>query len=440
QHSRYFLLKLSIITLSGFALFLNSHFASCCAKMCAAFGSHLRSAYFEPIVFLNLWHKQWSFFEANWSKPYSVVETLKSLRLSEEQKHILFGFILKFYGGYPIQHISTNSAVALRLLEKAFLSFPHDSPEKLYCLHSSHVRVPTILPENETIVYKYDEGDVKVLSADNDLDFYFSVRNIPNSELVFQTFEYFETGPRRGTFMPLIFLNLLWEQQGCTRRNLKGKVNSTLEVLKSLPLDEEQKHILFGFILKWKGGYPIQVFDAEEKIFYKLLEDEFLRYSEQTPEKWFCSKKYWVESQQKTFLPNQSVERESSLNLPDYVQIEVHQPEEDRLRIELCRYYFDKFHEEKNIDPGKVFKLLNENKLPYRIALLNITGYLDFLKKEFANGIDRKLHQLLGKILSSHERKVRGNILVLNPKSIEDRKAYTSHGHVSKAENDLMGL
>uniref|UniRef100_UPI00197AE932 hypothetical protein n=1 Tax=Dyadobacter bucti TaxID=2572203 RepID=UPI00197AE932 len=41
QHSRYFLLKLSIITLSGFALFLNSHFASCCAKMCAAFGSHL---------------------------------------------------------------------------------------------------------------------------------------------------------------------------------------------------------------------------------------------------------------------------------------------------------------------------------------------------------------------------------------------------------------
>ncbi|MCF0053451.1 hypothetical protein LXM25_25490 [Dyadobacter sp. LJ53] len=404
------------------------------------FTSGPRAGYLEPLNFLNLWHKQWAYFEANWDKPYSVVETLKSLRLSEEQKHILFGFLLRFYGGYPIQHISANSASALRFVERAFLSYPKNSPEKVYALHPSHELIPPYLSRNNNVTFKYSEEEIQSLSSKNSLDFYFNVNNIPNSELVFQTFDYFESGPRTGTFTPLGFLNLLWEQEGFARRNLSGKVNSTLDVLKSLPLDDEQKHILFGFMLKWKGGYPIQVFDADEKIFYQLLENEFLSYPKQTPEKKFCSKEFWISSQQNQTSPSNFTTKKLADQAESFSSDDKYQTEQEHLKQELYKHRFDDFHNEKNIDPRKVFDLLKVNKLPYRIALLHKTGYIEFVENEFGRGTKTNLYKIMAKILKSHDRKVKGNILVLNPKTDENKKQYTSHLHVRQVEEDLSGL
>ncbi|MCF2505333.1 hypothetical protein L0663_18220 [Dyadobacter sp. CY107] len=404
------------------------------------FTSGPRSGYFEPINFLNLWHKQWVYFETNWDKPYSVVEVLKSLRLSEEQKHILFGFILKFYGGYPIQHISFNSATALRFVERAFLSYPKNSPEKTFALHSSHqLPSPNTLTDNSVFI-KYPDEDIQSLSATNNLDFYFNVNNIANSELVFQTFDYFESGQGKGTFTPLGFLNLLCEQEKFIRRNLRGKVNSTLDVLKSLPLDDEQKHILFGFILKWKGGYPIQVLDADEKIFFQLLENEFLKYPKQTPEKEFCSKEFWISSQQNQTLPNNFTEKKLADRVESFSSDDKHQTEQEHLNHELYKHRFDDFHIENNIDPRKLFDLLKVNKTPYRIALLHKTGYIEFVENEFGGGVKTNLYKIMAKILKSHDRKVKGNILVLNPKTDENKKQYTSHLHVRQVEEDLSGL
>lgn len=407
------------------------------------FESGPRAGLFDPLAFLNLWHKQWSYFESNWNRPYSVVQTLTKLRLDQEKKHILFGFILKFYGGYPISHINANSANALRFLEREFLRFPENSPEKQLFLRPGTMPADNIILEPSSQIFIYNDSDICSLSAPNDLDFYFNEKNIGNSELVFQTYDYFESGPRKGTFSPLGFLNLLWEQDLYSRANLKGKAISTLEVLRSLPLNEEQMHILFGFMLKWKGGHPILVWDADEKLFYKLLEKEFLDYPQQTPEKDFCSKEYWYRSQQVTQFASPTVEKlDEQLFIPSEGtnSLEKIPKYDDQFRDELYRHDFEGFCEGKKINPIKIFNLLKATKLPYRIALFETIGYLDFLKSQFANQRSNKLYKILEKILSADERKIKGNILVLNPKSTENRTTYTAHLHLEKVKEDLKGL
>ncbi|WP_205748329.1 hypothetical protein, partial [Dyadobacter bucti] len=49
EHSDHFFLELSVVAPTTFYRFLVFHFASCCAKMCAAFRNHLN----EPFGFHN---------------------------------------------------------------------------------------------------------------------------------------------------------------------------------------------------------------------------------------------------------------------------------------------------------------------------------------------------------------------------------------------------
>jgi hypothetical protein len=135
--------------------------------------------------------------------------------------------------------------------------------------------------------------ELKAISAKNDLDFYYNAENQPNQDLLFGTLEYFETGKRKGFFEPLEFMNLLWEQYNFVDKNIQ-KPHTTITTLKALPLTVEQKHVLFGFILKWFGGYPIANRDKQYDTTLRLIEKEFLSYKKQTPEKKFCQKD-WVQ-------------------------------------------------------------------------------------------------------------------------------------------------
>lgn len=135
--------------------------------------------------------------------------------------------------------------------------------------------------------------ELKVISANNDLDFYYNTENMPNQDLVFGTLEYFETGKRKGFFEPLEFMNLLWEQYNFVNTNIQ-KPHTTITTLKALPLTVDQKHVLFGFILKWFGGYPVTNMDKQYDTTLRLIEKEFLSYKKQTPEKKFCQKD-WVQ-------------------------------------------------------------------------------------------------------------------------------------------------
>jgi len=128
---------------------------------------------------------------------------------------------------------------------------------------------------------------------DRNLDWFFSAKNIPNQNLVFETIEYFDDGARKDFFKPLDFLNLLWAQYEYVKNN-RNNAYSTLTHLKELPLNPEQKHVLFGFILKWYGGYPVENLDKQFDTALRLIEREFLSYVGETPEKKFCQRN-WVE-------------------------------------------------------------------------------------------------------------------------------------------------
>lgn len=131
--------------------------------------------------------------------------------------------------------------------------------------------------------------ELENISAKNDLDFYYNVENIPNQDLVFGTLEYFEKGKRKGFFDPLEFMNLLWEQYNFVKANIT-KPHTTITTLKALPLTVEQKHVLFGFILKWFGGYPVENMNKQYDTTLRLIEKDFLSYKKQTHEKLFCQK------------------------------------------------------------------------------------------------------------------------------------------------------
>lgn len=129
--------------------------------------------------------------------------------------------------------------------------------------------------------------ELKNISSKNDFDFYYNAGNIQNQDLVFETVEYFETGERKGFFEPLEFMNLLWEQYNFVNNTI-DKPHTVITALKALPMTGEQKHVLFGFILKWFGGYPVENMNIQYGATLRLIEKEFLSYPEDTPEKDFC--------------------------------------------------------------------------------------------------------------------------------------------------------
>lgn len=124
-------------------------------------------------------------------------------------------------------------------------------------------------------------------SASHDLKYFTDPANIPNQRLVEDTIQYFTTGPGARAFEPLAFLNLLDAQRQFVTIN-QADTLLVLEHLGGLPFSDLQKHVLYGFLLKWSGGYPVNNADPNADRTMKAICKEFLAYSEETPEKEFC--------------------------------------------------------------------------------------------------------------------------------------------------------
>ncbi|MET4139688.1 hypothetical protein [Pedobacter sp. UYP1] len=145
---------------------------------------------------------------------------------------------------------------------------------------------------NEAIILLDDRDDnsydkPKDISSSHLIEYYTDKKNIPNQELVNDTIFYFKTGEGSDTFTPLEFLNLLDKQYEFTKLNYdKGEL--VVQHLKDLPLSDRKKHTLYGFILKWFGGYPVNNMDEEFDKTLKLVQKEFLAFESETPEKKFC--------------------------------------------------------------------------------------------------------------------------------------------------------
>lgn len=144
---------------------------------------------------------------------------------------------------------------------------------------------------NEAVLL-VDEQDLPAanlsdISSEYEIEHYTDEKVIPNQNLVKDTISFFETGMGRDMFSPIGFLNLLDKQYDFVKLNYN---NAELVVnhLKSLALSDRQKHTLYGFILKWFGGYPVNNLDEDFNKTLKAIEKEFLGFNGDTPEKQYC--------------------------------------------------------------------------------------------------------------------------------------------------------
>lgn len=108
----------------------------------------------------------------------------------------------------------------------------------------------------------------------------------------------------------------------------------------------------------------------------------------------------------------------------------------------LNKYRFENFLRTNHYDPEIIYKMLAEHSqretVPYAIALLKELNYLDYFFREFATS-KIKGYKKLAEIFTSNERRIKGNILVLNPKSTEDTAEYTSHTYSEMIRKELEG-
>ncbi|MBB5645982.1 hypothetical protein [Pedobacter cryoconitis] len=131
------------------------------------------------------------------------------------------------------------------------------------------------------------EKNLKDISSDYSLEHYNDEKIIPNQNLVNDTISFFVSEHGKGAFTPLQFLNLLDKQYSFVKLNYNNG-ERVIQHLKNLQLSDRIKHTLYGFILKWFGGYPVNNFDEDFDRTLKLVQKEFLNFEGDTPEKQYC--------------------------------------------------------------------------------------------------------------------------------------------------------
>jgi hypothetical protein len=147
--------------------------------------------------------------------------------------------------------------------------------------------------KNETILLIDEDEvgltgrDLTAISNNYALEHFKDKKVIPNQELVNETISFFETGPGKGTFTPLAFLNLFDQQYEFVKLNFNDP-DLVMRHFESLALSDSEKHTLFGFILKWFGGYPVNNMNDELNFTLKLVQTAFLNFPGDTPEKQYC--------------------------------------------------------------------------------------------------------------------------------------------------------
>ncbi|WP_118976560.1 hypothetical protein [Taibaiella koreensis] len=91
------------------------------------------SRVFGPLEILNLLELQISFIKLNIQDGPKVISSLLNLPLNKLENHVFLGLILKWFGGYPVSNMNDDFDTTLKLIQKEFLNFDVDTPEKKFC-------------------------------------------------------------------------------------------------------------------------------------------------------------------------------------------------------------------------------------------------------------------------------------------------------------------
>lgn len=116
-----------------------------------------------------------------------------------------------------------------------------------------------------------DKAVLAQYTDSNDLNYYFNVDNIPNQDLVLDTYTYFNEGGGEKYFSPLLFFNLLNWHLTFIKNNISRPVD-LMEHFKIINISDIERHILVGFVLKWYGGIPINNMNPQYNVTLKLIE------------------------------------------------------------------------------------------------------------------------------------------------------------------------
>jgi hypothetical protein len=113
-----------------------------------------------------------------------------------------------------------------------------------------------------------------------------------------------------------------------------------------------------------------------------------------------------------------------------------------KLRSDLKDRDFYKLKLVKELSGPAIEKLIwfiNNNELPYQVAMLDFIGFFDYYDKEY--GYSRSvIYKKIAEILSVTPRSIRGNYLVLQDYSKEDRNRYTSYKYREQVTKDYQML
>ena len=107
----------------------------------------------------------------------------------------------------------------------------------------------------------------------------------------------------------------------------------------------------------------------------------------------------------------------------------------------LLTYDFYELPKVKSLQASdELVELITSNDTPYKIALLNFLGFLDHIKKKYADNYQGRTEKILSEILYISTDSVKKNILSLNNNSKISKSRYTSYKHVETVKNDYMNL
>jgi hypothetical protein len=110
----------------------------------------------------------------------------------------------------------------------------------------------------------------------------------------------------------------------------------------------------------------------------------------------------------------------------------------------LEQYKFSEHLKKGNFEPIKIYQLLNKHSgkgiVPYSIALMHETGFLKYFFDQYTKNKNEGF-KLLQKVFDhKSDRKIKGNINILNPKSSENPNEFTSASHIETIRKELKGL
>jgi hypothetical protein len=114
----------------------------------------------------------------------------------------------------------------------------------------------------------------------------------------------------------------------------------------------------------------------------------------------------------------------------------------DKLKTMLSEHGFFELTKVKQLseqNKQSLIELISTADLPYSIAMLDYLAFLKHLKAEHFKS-DTKLFKVVSEWFEVGQRRVKGNIYVLNEISKENRKRYTADQHKQTVQNDYEAL